>query len=74
MDVLDWKLRRLYNESVDNMYKPAMVSLKTVFKKYSGRFSLPTEIPFMSQEVGFFASSQTVFLCLACLVCFAGVL
>jgi hypothetical protein len=46
-----WKFSQLYFEDADLLYRPRLVELRLVYRKYSGKFALPNEISTMSFEV-----------------------
>lgn len=40
-DCHDWRLKRLWNEECDIVFKYYMLALKSLYEKYSGKFTKP---------------------------------
>lgn len=49
-DCHDWRLKRLWNEECDMVFKYYMITLKSTYDKYSGRYSKPGMPKFMSLD------------------------
>ena len=46
-----WKYQRLYCEKVDLLYKEHLTELRLAYRKFSGKYALPAETPYMSIDV-----------------------
>jgi hypothetical protein len=49
-DCHDWRLKRLWNEECDIVFRYYMLALKTLYDKFSGKYAKPGMPKFMSLE------------------------
>ncbi len=40
-DSHDWRVKRLWNEQCDQVYRYYMQAFKAIYEKYSGKYTLP---------------------------------
>eukprot|EP00347_Sterkiella_histriomuscorum_P017828 403347825 len=60
-DSHDWRLKRLWNEECDMVYKYYYKVLQALFEKFSGKFSKPGMPKFMSlEEISTFATTLNI--------------